>query len=127
MRARIQTLIFTFAVIASLCVFGCGGLGRSTSTREAQEYYMRQDLSVLRSAIDQYTLDKKNGPQRLEDLVSDGYMKRLPEDPITMRSDCWVPVREAASTAVDKKKLRIVDVHSCNDQLSSEGTAYSSW
>src|SRR5438445_746718 len=91
----------------------------------AREAVLRNDLSVIRSAIDQYTLDKQKGPQRLEDLVSSGYLKQLPEEPITNRTDCWVPMREASVKGVDKKNSGIVDVHSCSDELSSEGTAYS--
>lgn len=93
----------------------------------AREAVLRNDLSVIRSAIDQYTLDKQKAPQGLEDLVSSGYLKTMPEDPTTRRTDCWVPVQEDSMMAIDQNQPGIVDVHSCNDQLSSEGTAYSSW
>jgi general secretion pathway protein G len=93
----------------------------------AREAVLRNDLSVIRSAIDQYTLDKQKAPQGLEDLISAGYLKVMPEDPTTRRTDCWVPVQEDSLMAIDQNQPGIVDVHSCNDQLSSEGTAYSSW
>src|SRR3954447_11069646 len=93
----------------------------------AREAVLRNDLSVIRSAIDQYTLDKQKAPQGLEDLISAGYLKTMPEDPTTRRTDCWVPVQEDSMMAIDQNQPGIVDVHSCNDQLSSEGTAYSSW
>ena len=88
---------------------------------------LKQNLATLRSCIDQYTLDKKRAPQSLDELVSSGYLKALPEEPITRRTDCWVPVREDSNKAGDKNEPGIVDVHSCSDQLSSEGTAYSLW
>ena len=97
------------------------------SILHAREAVLRSDLSVIRGAIDQYTLDKQKAPQSLDDLVTSGYMKSLPEDPTTRRTDCWVPVQEDSMMAIDQNQPGIVDVHSCNDQLSSEGTAYSSW
>ena len=97
------------------------------SILHAREAVLRSDLSVIRGAIDQYTLDKQKAPQSLDDLVPSGYMKSLPEDPTTRRTDCWVPVQEDSMMAIDQNQPGIVDVHSCNDQLSSEGTAYSSW
>jgi general secretion pathway protein G len=111
--------------VVMLFVVGCKP--NSTSIRESQEEVLRQDLSTLRSAIDQYTLDKQKAPQSLEDLISSGYMKQLPEEPTTRRRDCWVPVPEDQMTAIDKKHPGITDVHSCNGQLSSNGIAYSSW
>ncbi len=93
----------------------------------AREAVLKNDLAVIRSAIDQYTLDKQKAPQSLEDLVSSGYLKVMPEDPITKRTDCWVPVQEDTLMAVDQTQPGIVDVHSCNDNASSDGSAYSSW
>ena len=93
----------------------------------AREAVLKQDLNVLRSAIDQYTLDKQKAPQSLEELISSGYLKVIPEDPISRRSDCWVPVQEDTMMAIDQTQPGIVDVHSCNDSLASDGTMYSSW
>ncbi len=93
----------------------------------SREAVLRNDLMVLRSAIDQYTLDKQKAPQSLDDLVSAGYLKVIPEDPISRRTDCWVPVQEDSLMAVDQTQPGIIDVHSCNDATSSDGTAYSSW
>ncbi len=97
------------------------------SITHAREAVLMNDLNVIRSAIDQYTLDKQKAPQSLEDLVSSGYLKSIPQDPITRRTDCWVTVQEDTMMAVDQSSPGIVDVHSCNDSLSSDGTAYSSW
>ena len=97
------------------------------SVLHARESVLRQDLYVIRSAIDQYTLDKQKAPQSQEDLISAGYMKSMPEEPTTRRTDCWVPVQEDSLMAIDQNQPGIIDVHSCNDQLASDGTAYSSW
>ncbi len=97
------------------------------SIANAREAVLRNDLNVLRSAIDQYTLDKQRAPQSLEDLVSAGYLKSIPPDPITRRTDCWVPQQEDSLMAIDQTQPGISDVHSCNDAIASDGTAYSTW
>ena len=53
------------------------------SVLHARESVLRQDLYVIRSAIDQYTLDKQKAPQSLQDLTSANYLKEIPEDPMT--------------------------------------------
>ena len=97
------------------------------SITHSREAVLKQDLATIRTSIDQYTLDKQKAPQSLEDVISAGYMKVLPEEPTTRRTDCWVPVQEDSMMAIDQNQPGIIDVHSCNDQLSSDGTAYSSW
>jgi general secretion pathway protein G len=97
------------------------------SITHSREAVLKQDLATIRTSIDQYTLDKQKAPQSLEDVISAGYMKALPEEPTTRRTDCWVPVQEDSMMAIDQNQPGIIDVHSCNDQLSSDGTAYSSW
>ncbi len=57
---------------------------------------MRQDLFELRSLISQYTLDKQKAPQSLDDLVTAGYIKTLPKDPMTNESN-WEVVQEDVS------------------------------
>jgi len=93
----------------------------------SREAVLKQDLATIRGAIDQYTLDKQKAPQSLEDVISAGYMKVLPEEPTTHRADCWVAVSEDSMMAIDQNQPGIIDVHSCNDQLASDGTAYSTW
>src|SRR5271163_5372666 len=64
------------------------------SVVRARESVLRQDLFTLRSVISQYTLDKAKAPQGLDDLVSAGYLKQLPTDPMTLRNDSWAPDQE---------------------------------
>src|SRR5450432_2437830 len=63
------------------------------SLRSAKEAFLKEDLHVLRQAIDSYTMDKTKAPQSLDDLVQSGYLKVIPTDPFTRRSDSWVPVQ----------------------------------
>lgn len=121
----LMELMIVMAIILILVSVAIPNYQRSIS--HARESVLKQDLATLRSAIDQYTLDKQKAPQSLEDLISAGYMKSMPEEPTTRRTDCWVPVQEDSLMAIDQNQPGIIDVHSCNDQLSSDGTAYSSW
>ena len=97
------------------------------SILHAQETALRQDLYTMRSLIDQYTLDKQKAPQSLQDLVDGGYIKELPKDPFTNSRDSWVPVTDESIQSPDQTEPGIIDVHSGSDQISSEGTAYSTW
>ena len=54
-----------------------------SSIRAAREAVLREDLHVMRDAIDAYTNDKDKAPQTLDDLVSAGYLKAIPNDPVT--------------------------------------------
>ncbi|MGA8741933.1 MAG: type II secretion system protein, partial [Terracidiphilus sp.] len=57
--------------------------------KSAQEAVLKEDLRVMRSAIDSYTMDKQKAPQSLDDLVQDGYLKAIPEDPMTKSRETW--------------------------------------
>jgi general secretion pathway protein G len=93
----------------------------------AHEAALKEDLYLMRQAIDQYTQDKNKAPQNLQDLVDGGYLHALPKDPFTNASDSWQPVQEDAMTALDQTQTGISDVHSGSTRMSSEGTAYNTW
>jgi len=98
-----------------------------THVVHAREAVLKEDLRSMRDAIDQYTQDKNKAPQGLEDLVSAGYLKAIPQDPITHATDTWQPVQEDINESLDQTQTGITDVHSGSNATSSEGTAYSSW
>lgn len=97
------------------------------SILRARESVLRQDLFTMRQVIDQYTLDKQKAPQSLEDLVSAGYIKQIPNDPFTGRSDTWQTVQEDTTPDPSVTEPGITDVHSGSNVVGSDGTAYSSW
>ncbi len=72
------------------------------SVWRAREAVLRNDLFTMRSSIDQYTLDKQKAPQSLQDLVSAGYIKAIPKDPITNATDTWVTEQEDSLMAIDQ-------------------------
>ncbi len=96
------------------------------SIQHARENVPRQDLRVIRNAIDQYTLDKQKAPQTLQDLVDAGYLREIPKDPITLDRD-WEPVLEDPSLAVDPTQVGVDDVHSRSTKRARNGTAYNTW
>ena len=97
------------------------------SIRTAREAALRQDLHTMRDAIEQYTEDKQQAPQSLDDLVTAGYLKKMPMDPMTHSSDTWVTAQSDSYTSIDQSQTGIDDVHSGSDQIGSDGIAYSEW
>jgi general secretion pathway protein G len=94
----------------------------------ARESVLRQNLFTLRTLISQYTLDKQKAPQALEDLVSAGYLKQIPPDPITGTADWTQDQAEDTISSPDQQdEGGIDDVHSSSNQIGSNGTAYSTW
>lgn len=92
-----------------------------------KESLLKNNLFTMRTVIDEYTFDKKKAPQALQDLVSEGYLRAIPIDPITGSDQTWRVVMEDALTSVDQTQPGIWDVHSGSDQKSLEGTPYSEW
>lgn len=118
-------LMIVMIVIAILAAFAIPKY--LESVRKAKEAVLKQDLHVMREAIDSYTVDKEKAPESLDDLVTAGYLKSMPKDPITSRTDTWVPAQDDTLMTVDQTQSGINDVHSGAQETSSEGTAYSSW
>lgn len=99
----------------------------TNNIRNAKEAVLKEDLHTIRTAIDSYTVDKQKAPQSLDDLVQAGYLKTMPVDPFTKRSDSWVPVQDDSMSNIDQTESGIDDVHSGAQQTASDGTSYSTW
>jgi general secretion pathway protein G len=93
----------------------------------ANESVLKSNLYTLRTVIDNYTYDKQKAPQRLDDLVSEGYLRVIPMDPITKSNQGWRTIMEDASQSVNQSEPGIFDVKSSSDKMSLEGTPYSDW
>ncbi len=98
-----------------------------SAIRSAREAALRQDLHTMRDAIEQYTEDKQEAPQSLDDLVQAGYLKSLPVDPMTHSDTTWVPDQSDSYSSVDQSQPGIDDVHSGSQLTGSNGTPYSQW
>ena len=98
------------------------------SITRAKEAVLQDHLFTLRLLIDEYTLDKQQAPQSLEDLVAEGYLRGIPVDPFTKANDTWVVVYEDnVLMSPDQISSGIVDLHSGSNQTSLNGSSYSSW
>jgi general secretion pathway protein G len=97
------------------------------AVRHAREAVLKEDLLVMRQAIDSYTMDKQKGPQTLDDLIQDGYLKSIPEDPMTHSKDTWVTDMGDSLHSLDQTDPGIDDVHSGAEDTASDGQPYSSW
>jgi general secretion pathway protein G len=97
------------------------------AVRQAREAALKEDLHVMRAAIDSYTMDKQKAPQSLDDLIQDGYLKSIPEDPITHARETWVTDSSDALYSLDQSDPGIDNVHSGSQELGSDGQPYSSW
>jgi len=117
-------LMVVISIILVLLGLAAGRYERSLQT--AREAVLKQDLQTMRSAIQQYTLDKQAAPQSLDDLVTAGYLREIPVNPIT-RSREWHADSEDLLLSPDQTTEGITDVHASTDAVSLEGTPYSSW
>jgi general secretion pathway protein G len=96
------------------------------SITRAKESVLHNNLFTLRQVIDQYSYDKQKAPQNLQELVSEGYLRKLPVDPMTGGSD-WRTIMEDASQSINQSEPGIWEVKSMSDKISLDGTPYSDW
>jgi general secretion pathway protein G len=128
-KSRGFTLIELMIVISVILILVSVALpAYNQSIWRARESVLKQNLFAIRSVISQYTLDKQKAPQSLKDLVTGGYFKQIPTDPMTSSNDTWT-VEEETDTimTVDQQEPGIFDVHSGSSAVGSDGTAYNTW
>jgi len=88
--------------------------------QHAREAVLKEDLHTLREAIDSYTMDKQKAPQSLDDLLQDGYLKTIPEDPMTKSNTTWVTDSSDTMHSLDQTDPGVDDVHSGSDETGSD-------
>ena len=98
-----------------------------SAIRHAREAVLKEDLQILRASIDSYTMDKQKAPQSLDDLLQDGYLKTIPEDPMTRSKDTWVTDTSDSLHSLDQTDPGIDDVHSGSQETGSNEQPYSTW
>lgn len=104
------------------------------SPQRAREAALKEDLFTMRSTIDQFHGDKGYYPPDLPTLVSEGYLRQIPIDPMTKSRDTWVvdyeqlePTAEGAAPPEETATPGIIDVHSGATGNALDGTAYKEW
>ena len=99
----------------------------AAAIKHAREAVLKEDLQTMRMAIDSYTMDKQKAPQSLDDLIQDGYLKSVPNDPMTNSNTTWVTDTSDSMHSLDQTDPGIDDVHSGSDQTGSDGQPYNTW
>jgi general secretion pathway protein G len=118
------TLLELMIVISIIIILAAVALPQYQRTiMYARETVLHDDLFRMRVLIDQYAADKGKLPQSLEDLVSAGYMREVPKDPITDQAD-WQPETGEDPFTGD---TGLINVRSNSGEISSEGTPYNTW
>ena len=121
----LMELMIVMAIIAILATLAIPSF--KGALRSAREAVLKEDLQVMRSAIDSYTMDKQKAPQSLDDLVQEGYLRSIPEDPMTRSKETWVTDSSETLSSVDQTEGGVNDVHSGSQEEGSDGQNYSAW
>lgn len=118
-------LMVVMALIVVLAAIAMAGYRNAVSM--AQEAVLAEDLYRMRDAIDQYYADKNEYPGSLQDLVSNGYLRAIPADPMTRSADTWQEIMAEPDLNNPSASLGIYDVKSGSDRVSASGRPYSEW
>ena len=122
------TIIELLVVLALISILATMGMAQyRQSVMHAREAVLKTDLFDLRDAIDQYYADKGQYPATLEALVADGYIRRIPVDPITNAADTWQTITSDPDPNNPTASVGIKDVKSGSDQTALDGTPYADW
>jgi len=99
----------------------------NNTIRRSKETVLKQNLFTMRTVIDNYTFDKQKAPQSLQDLVTDGYLRDVPYDPMTGSNTTWRTVMEDSMQSVSQSEPGIFDIKSGSDKMGLDGTPYAEW
>lgn len=121
------TLIELTIVIALITVLSTIALvGYRSAITRSREAVLRENLFRMRDAIDQYYADRQEYPATIDTLVSEGYLRAVPEDPITRTRDSWLPVLAEIDPS-DPLAQGIFDVKSGAEGTALDGSHYTDW
>jgi general secretion pathway protein G len=127
-KARGFTLIEVLIVITLIVVLASVGMPMyQNSVRRSREAVLKEDLFRIRDAIDQYYADKNKYPATLQDLVSDGYLREVPKDPMTDSADTWTTVPAEPDPANPVAEPGVYNIKSGSDQTAMDGSRYADW
>ena len=122
------TMIELLVVLSLIVILATMGMTQyRSSVIHAREAVLREDLFRMRDAIDQYYADKNQWPSTLDALVSDGYMRQVPEDPFTKSKDSWTTEPPPADPNNPTSEQGVYNVHSGSDGTAIDGSKYAEW
>lgn len=123
MPTRGFTLIELLVVIAIIgTLLGIAAPRYFASIDRSKEAVLKENLAVMRDAIQKYYADKGKYPDRLEDLAANKYLRRIPVDPFTGNATSWIVV-----TPKGVEQGAVYDVHSGAAGKGLDGAAYAEW
>lgn len=127
-KQRGFTLIELLVVISMISILaGMGMVQYQNSVRRTREATLKHDLFHMRDAIDQYYADKGKYPASLDALVTDGYMRKIPEDPITLSASTWETVPAEPDPGNPSAEPGVYNVKSGAPGTSLDGSSFSDW
>ena len=118
-------LMVVMTIIVILTTLGMTQYQRSVIY--ARESVLKEDLFRMRDAIDQYFADKGQYPATLDSLVSDGYVRKIPDDPFTKSNSSWQAVPAEPDPNNPTAQAGVYDVKSGSDATALDGTKYAEW
>lgn len=126
--ARGFTMIEVLVVMSLIVILATVGMVQyRNSVKRAEEAVLKENLFRMRDAIDQFYADKTKYPQSLQDLVSEGYIREIPTDPMTRSKDTWQATPAEPDPNNPAGEIGIYDVKSGSDQTALDGTRYADW
>jgi general secretion pathway protein G len=122
------TLIELLVVISLVMTLSSIALVQySNGTRRTKEAVLKQDLFRMRDAIDQFYADKNKYPASLDELVTEKYLRSVPDDPFTNSKDTWRTVMSDPDPLNPTAQPGVYDVKSGSEETALDGTRYSDW
>ena len=122
------TMIELLVVVSLIVILATMGMSQyRTSVIHAREGVLKEDLFRMRDGIDQYYADKGKWPSTLDDLVSDGYMRKIPEDPFTKSNSTWQAIPAEPDPNNPTAEPGVYDVKSGAQGTALDGSSYSDW
>jgi general secretion pathway protein G len=118
-------LLIVIAIIGIISSIAVVQLQRAP--KHAREAVLKEDLYALRDCIDQYFADKGKYPESLDTLVEEGYLRKLPADPLTDSSETWQVVHAEATDEDPDASGGVIDVKSGADGTALDGSRYGDW
>jgi general secretion pathway protein G len=121
-------MVEVLVVVSMIVILASIGMVQyRSSVVRAREAVLKENLFRMRDAIDQYYADKTKYPGSLDELVSDGYLREIPIDPITQLRDTWQTVNAEPDAANPAAQPGIYDVKSGSELMAMDGTKYAEW
>jgi general secretion pathway protein G len=122
------TLVELLIVISLISILAAMGLVQyKNSVVSTKEAVLHTDLFRMRDAIDQYYADKGKYPSSLDSLVTDGYLRKLPDDPMTKSADTWTTVPAEPDPTNPSAEPGVYNVKSGAQGTALDGSNYSDW